>query len=65
MNALSLNDLTFVLDADMNANVSIETHKICQTINFEEKSDRVIYLKFVAKSKDHILEIRNSMTKFK
>jgi hypothetical protein len=26
MNDLSLNDMAFVLDADMNANVSIETH---------------------------------------
>jgi len=37
MNDLLLNDMIFVLGADMDANMSIEIHKICQTINFEEK----------------------------
>jgi len=47
MDDLVLNDVGLILSADMDIDVSIETHKIWQTINFEEKSDRVAYLKFV------------------
>jgi hypothetical protein len=47
MNDLAPNDMTYVLGVDMNANVSIETHEIWQTINFEEKSGRWASLKFV------------------
>jgi len=44
MDNLALNDITLILRIDMDVDGSIE---IWQTINFEEKSDRGTYLKFV------------------
>jgi hypothetical protein len=40
--------MSFVLDADMNANVSIETHiKYVKLLILRKKNDRGTYLKFV------------------
>jgi len=49
MDSLTLNDMTLILDVDMNANVSIETHvtydKPFILMDSRQNLDRVTYLK--------------------
>jgi hypothetical protein len=47
MDDFALNDMTLILDTDIDVDVNWDTHKIWQTINLEEKSDRWAYLKFM------------------
>jgi hypothetical protein len=66
MDDLTLNDVTLILCSDMNANLSIETHmKYDKLLILRKKSDRGDLFKICAKPNDHILEIKNLMTKFK
>jgi hypothetical protein len=60
MNDLSLNDMAFVLDADMNANVSIETHiKYAKLLILRKKNHRGTYLKFMQNLKTIFLKLES------
>jgi hypothetical protein len=67
MDDLALNDVALILGADINANVSIESHmKYDKLLILRKKNDKLMNLfKICTKPKKHILEIRISMTKFK
>lgn len=70
MDDLILNDVILILNVDMDTDVSIETHMyydkllIFRKKRKKKKSDKGLF-KICAKLKDHIFEIKNSMTKFK
>jgi len=57
MDDFALNDMTLILDTDIDVDVNWDTHKIWQTINLEEKSDRWAYLKFMQNLRNIFLKL--------
>jgi hypothetical protein len=65
MDDLAFNGVALILDTDIDANVSIETHmKYDKLLILKKKVTKGLF-KIYKKPKDHIFRIRNSRTKLK
>jgi hypothetical protein len=62
MDDLELNDVALILSTNIDTDVSVETHEIWQT---DKKKWQMSLFKIYAKPNDHILIIKNPMTRFK
>jgi len=69
MDSLALNDMTLILDIDMNANVSIETcvtyDKSFILTDSKQNLNKGIYLKFRQNLKTIFLKLETQITQFK
>lgn len=60
MDDLALNDVALILGADMNANVSIESHmKYDKLLILKKKNDKWTYLKFVQNLRNMFLKLES------